>query len=161
MMRIIWFLLKAVKAVTRKSRWYGTEMTLRAYRRTAQTETEDKNCTETSKEACTTQGKSQRCLNAYAECICLRHKYVRIQGCTCTYRMHMLGTQIRTHSRLHFHILNAYAWHSGMATAYTCSVCNGHGQRKASSKAMLAIQTQHSLVSICTYARASSRLTMK
>ncbi len=34
----LWFLLKAVKAVTRKSRRHGTEMTVRAYRRTAQTE---------------------------------------------------------------------------------------------------------------------------
>jgi hypothetical protein len=35
-------------------------MTVRAYRRTAQTETEDRNCTETSKQARNTQEKSQR-----------------------------------------------------------------------------------------------------
>jgi hypothetical protein len=35
-------------------------MTVRTYRRTAQTETEDRNCTETSKQARNTQEKSQR-----------------------------------------------------------------------------------------------------
>ncbi len=38
---------------------------------------------------------------AHTKCICLRHKYVRMQGCTCTYQMHMLETQICTHARLH------------------------------------------------------------
>jgi hypothetical protein len=44
---------------------------------------------------------------AHTKCTCLRHKYVPIQSCTCTCQVHMLETQICTHSRLHLHTPNA------------------------------------------------------
>jgi hypothetical protein len=54
-------------------------MPLRAYRRTAQTETEDRNCTETSKQARNTQEKARE-----KTCLKMAHDTVTVRGLICT-----------------------------------------------------------------------------
>ncbi len=106
---------------------------------------------------------------AHTKCICLRHKYVRIQGCTCTYQMHMLETQICTHARLQktckqlasaLACVRVYSSTGKLTEAAThlsgkCLRCFEHMEAASYCSRMCHIHTRafHPYVYVCTYVR--------